>query len=150
MEKRIYNFSAGPAILPEDVLKEAQENLMSLPDVGMSVLEISHRSKSFDDIINRAKADIKALLNISDDYAVLFLQGGASLQFSMIPLNIMPPKNKADYINTGAWSKKAIKEAKRVGAVNVAASTEETTFNRIPKQDDLKLRSRCFLCSFYL
>ena len=139
MEKRIYNFSAGPAILPEDVLKEAQENLFSLPGVGMSVLEISHRSKTFDDIINQAKADIKTLLNINDDYSVLFLQGGASLQFSMIPLNIMPPKNKADYINTGAWSKKAIKEAKRVGAVNVAATTEETTFNRIPNQNELKL-----------
>ncbi len=139
MEKRIYNFSAGPAILPEDVLKEAQENLFSLPGVGMSVLEISHRSKTFDDIINQAKADIKSLLNISDDYAVLFLQGGASLQFSMVPLNIMPPKNKADYINTGAWSKKAIKEAKRVGAVNIAASSEETTFNHIPKQEELKL-----------
>jgi phosphoserine aminotransferase len=139
MEKRIYNFSAGPAILPEDVLKEAQENLFSLPGVGMSVLEISHRSKTFDDIINQAKADIKTLLNISDDYAVLFLQGGASLQFSMIPLNIIPPKNKADYINTGAWAKKAIKEAKRVGAINVAATTEETTFNRIPNQDELKL-----------
>ena len=112
MEKRIYNFSAGPAILPEDVLKEAEENLFSLPGVGMSVLEISHRSKTFDDIINQAKADIKALLNISDDYAVLFLQFGASLQFSMIPLNIMPPKNKADYINTGAWAKKAINEAR--------------------------------------
>jgi phosphoserine aminotransferase len=105
----------------------------------MSILEISHRSKTFDDIINQAKADIRKLLNISDDYAVLFLQGGASLQFSMVPMNIMPPKNKADYINTGAWSKKAIKEAKRVGAINVAASTEETIFNRIPKQAELKL-----------
>ena len=141
MEKRIYNFSAGPAVLPEEVLKEAQEHLMALPGVGMSILEISHRSKTFDDIINQAKADIKKLLNISDDYAVLFLQGGASLQFSMVPMNIMPPKNKADYINTGAWSKKAIKEAKRVGAVNVAASSEETTFNRIPKQAELKLDS---------
>jgi phosphoserine aminotransferase len=139
MEERIYNFSAGPAVLPEEVLREAQEHLMALPGVGMSVLEISHRSKTFDDIINQAKADIKKLLNISDDYAILFLQGGASLQFSMVPMNIMPPKNKADYINTGSWSKKAIKEAKRVGAVNVAASTEETTFNRIPKQEELKL-----------
>ena len=139
MEKRIYNFSAGPAILPEDVLKKAQENLFSLPGVGMSILEISHRSKTFDDIINQTKEDVRKLLNISDDYAVLFLQGGASLQFSMVPMNIMPPKNKADYINTGAWSKKAIKEAKRVGSVNIAATTEETTFNRIPKQDELKL-----------
>jgi len=141
MEKRIYNFSAGPAILPEEVLKEAQENLMSLPGVGMSILEISHRSKTFDDIINQTKADIKKLLDISDDYSIMFLQGGASLQFYMVPLNIMPPKNKADYIVTGLWSKKAVKEAKRVGGVNIAATTEETTFNRIPKQDELKLSS---------
>jgi len=139
MEKRIYNFSAGPAILPEEVLKEAQDNLMSLPGVGMSVLEISHRSKTFDKIINEAKADLKELLGISDDYSILFLQGGASLQFSMIPLNFMPPANKADYIVTGSWSKKAIKEAKRVGSVNIAASTEEEKFNRIPKQEELKL-----------
>jgi phosphoserine aminotransferase len=141
MEKRIYNFSAGPAVLPEEVLKEAQEYLMALPGVGMSILEISHRSKTFDDIINQTKADIKKLLSISDDYAILFLQGGASLQFSMVPINIMPPRNKADYISTGSWSKKAIKEAKRVGTVNIAASTEETTFNRIPKQEELKLDS---------
>jgi phosphoserine aminotransferase len=148
MEKRIYNFSAGPAVLPEEVLKEAQEHLMTLPGVGMSILEISHRSKTFDEIIAQAKADIKKLLNISDDYAILFLQGGASLQFSMVPMNIMPPKNKADYINTGAWSKKAIKEAKRVGAVNVAASSEETTFNRIPKQAELKLDSEAAYVHF--
>lgn len=141
MEKRIYNFSAGPAVLPEEVLKEAQEYLMALPGVGMSILEISHRSKTFDDIINQTKADIKKLLSISDDYAILFLQGGASLQFSMVPMNIMPPRNKADYISTGSWSKKAIKEAKRVGTVNIAASTEETTFNKIPKQEELKLDS---------
>jgi phosphoserine aminotransferase len=139
MQDRVYNFSAGPAILPEDVLKEAQENLFALPGVGMSVLEISHRSKTFDNIINEAKADLISLLNISSDYDVLFLQGGASLQFSMVPLNIMPPKNKADYILTGSWSKKAQKEAKRVGTVNVAASTEGENFNRIPKQEELKL-----------
>ncbi|MCH7964747.1 MAG: 3-phosphoserine/phosphohydroxythreonine transaminase [Bacteroidetes bacterium] len=139
MEKRIYNFNAGPAILPEEVLQEAQENLMALPGVGMSILEISHRSKPFDDVINQAKADIKKLLDISDDYSIMFLQFGASLQFSMVPMNIMPPKNKADYIVTGSWSKKAVKEAKRVGAVNIAATTEETTFNRIQKQDELKL-----------
>ena len=139
MEKRIYNFSAGPAILPEEVLKEAQDNLMSLPGVGMSVLEISHRSKTFDKIINEAKSDLKELLGISDDYSILFLQGGASLQFSMIPLNLMPPANKADYVVTGSWSKKAIKEAKRVGTVNIAASSEEGKFKRIPKQEELKL-----------
>ena len=139
MTKRIYNFSAGPAILPEDVLKEAQENLFSLPGVGMSILEISHRSKTFDKILAEAKADLKSLLNISDDYELLFLQGGASLQFSMVPLNLMPPKNKADYIVTGSWSKKAVKEAKRVGTVNIAATTESENFKRIPKQEELKL-----------
>jgi phosphoserine aminotransferase len=139
MEKRIYNFSAGPAVLPEEVLKEAQDNLMSLPGVGMSVLEISHRSKTFDKIIGDAKTDLKELIGISDDYSILFLQGGASLQFSMVPLNLMPPANKADYIVTGSWSKKAVKEAKRVGTVNVAASTEEGKFKRIPKQAELKL-----------
>lgn len=139
MEKRVYNFSAGPAILPEDVLKEAQENLFTLPGVGMSILEISHRSKTFDKIIAEAKADLRSLLDINDDYDILFLQGGASLQFSMIPLNLMPPKNKADYIITGSWSKKALKEAKRVGTVNISATTESETFNRIPKQEDLKL-----------
>jgi len=139
MENRIYNFSAGPAILPEDVLKEAQDNLMSLPGVGMSILEISHRSKTFDKIIGDAKADLKELMGISDDYSILFLQGGASLQFSMVPMNLMPPANKADYIVTGSWSKKAVKEAKRVGTVNIAASAEEGKFKRIPQQGELKL-----------
>ena len=139
MEKRIYNFSAGPAILPEDVLREAQENLMALPGVGMSILEISHRSKTFDAVMEQTKTDIKKLLGINDDYSIMFLQFGASLQFSMVPMNIMPPKNSADYIVTGAWAKKAVKEAKRIGDVNISATTEETTFNRIPKQDELKL-----------
>ena len=139
MQQRIYNFSAGPAVLPEDVLKEAQENLFSLPGVGMSILEISHRSKTFDKIIDEARSDLRKLLDINDNYDILFLQGGASLQFSMVPLNLMPPKNKADYILTGSWSKKAQKEAKRVGTVNVAASTEAENFNRIPKQSELKL-----------
>ena len=144
MEKRIYNFSAGPAVLPEEALKEAQENLMALPGVGMSILEISHRSKTFADIHAEAKANVKKLLDVPDYYAILFLQGGASLQFSMIPLNLMPPKNKADYILTGSWSKKAIKEAKRVGNASIAASTEESAgdkkyFKRIPKQGELRL-----------
>jgi len=144
MEKRIYNFSAGPAVLPEEVLLEAQKELFTLPGVGMSILEISHRSKTFDAILADAKNGIKQLLNIPDNYDILFLQGGASLQFSMVPLNLMPPKNKADYISTGSWSKKAIKEARRVGAVNVAATTEEGEgenkfFKRIPKQSELKL-----------
>lgn len=139
MENRIYNFSAGPAVLPEDVLKKAQEDLFMLPGVGMSVMEISHRSKTFDAIHNSAKEGFAKLLNIPDDYQILFLQGGASLQFSMIPMNLMPPAMKADYINTGAWSKKAIKEAKKVGEVNVAATTEEGNFKRVPNQDELNL-----------
>lgn len=144
MENRIYNFSAGPAVLPEEVLLEAQKDLFALHGVGMSILEISHRSKTYDAIHQEAKDGLKQLLNIPDDYAVLFLQGGASLQFSMVPLNLMPPKNKADYILTGSWSKKAMKEAKRVGTVNIAATTEEGEgekkyFKRIPKQSELKL-----------
>jgi phosphoserine aminotransferase len=139
MEKRIYNFSAGPAVLPEEVLLEAQQNLYMLPGVGMSILEISHRSKTFDAIINNARNGIKTLYGIDDNYEILFLQGGATLQFSMIPLNIMPPQNKADYIVTGTWAKKAVKEAKRVGTVNIAASTEEENFVRIPRQEELKL-----------
>ncbi|HZW38517.1 MAG TPA: 3-phosphoserine/phosphohydroxythreonine transaminase [Ignavibacteriaceae bacterium] len=139
MEKRVYNFSAGPAVLPEEVLKEAQENLFSLPGVGMSILEISHRSKYFDAVIEEAKANLKKLMGLNDNYDLLFLQGGASLQFSMVPLNLMPPRNKADYIVTGVWSKKAVKEAKRVGTLNIAASTEQEGFNRIPTPDEIKL-----------
>jgi len=139
MEKRVFNLNAGPAILPEEVLKEAQEQLFTLPGAGMSILEMSHRSKKFDEILLSTKTGLKTLLDISDDYEILFLQGGASLQFSMVPLNLMPPKNKADYIVTGSWSKKAVKEAKRVGTVNIAASTESENFKRIPKQEEIKL-----------
>ncbi len=139
MEKRIYNLSAGPAILPEEVLLEAQKDLYSYKGSGMSVMEMSHRGKIFDGIIKDAEADLRKLLSIGDNYAVLFLQGGATLQFSMVPLNLMPPKNKADYIVTGSWAKKSVKEAKRVGAVNIAATTESESFVRIPKQSELKL-----------
>ena len=113
MEKRIYNFSAGPAVLPEEVLLEAQKTFLALPGEGISVMEMSHRSKAYEKIIKEAEADVRQLLDINDKYAVLFLQGGATLQFSMVPLNLMPPANKADYILTGVWSKKALKEAKR-------------------------------------
>ncbi len=139
MQKRIYNFSAGPAILPEEVLLEAQENLFALPGVGMSILEISHRSKTYDEIHLNAKNDLKELLGIPDTHEVLFLQGGASLQFSMVALNLMPPANKADYIVTGTWSKKAVTEAKRVGTVNIAASTQGENFVRVPTQAELQL-----------
>jgi len=137
--KRIYNFSAGPAVLPLPVLEEAQRDLIALPGVGMSVMEISHRSKTFDAIIQGAEADMRALGGIPDNYKILFLQGGASMQFSMVPMNLLTPGATADYIITGDWAKKAMKEAKRVGAVNVAASTEAGNFNRVPAQSELKL-----------
>jgi phosphoserine aminotransferase len=139
MTERIYNFSAGPAVLPVSVLEEAQRDLLSLPGVGMSILEISHRSKKFDEIISGAEADIRKLAGIPDNYKVLFLQGGASLQFSMVPMNILPAGGKADYIVTGSWSKKAVKEAQRVGQVNIAATTEAQNFTRVPRQEELKL-----------
>jgi phosphoserine aminotransferase len=136
---RIYNFSAGPAVLPEPVLEEAQRDLPALPGVGMSVMEISHRSPTFDEIIHGAEADMRALGSISDDYRILFLQGGASLQFSMVPMNLLAPGATADYIVTGEWAKKALKEAKKVGATAVAATTEAENFKRVPRQDELTL-----------
>src|SRR4029450_7140516 len=119
---RIFNFSAGPAVLPVDVLEQAQRDLLSLPGVGMSILEVSHRSKAFDDVIEGCEADLRTLAGVSKDYHVLFLQGGASLQFSMVPMNLLPAGGSADYIVTGAWSQKAVKEAKRVGGVKIAGA----------------------------
>src|SRR4029450_11238918 len=120
---RIHNFSAGPAVLPVEVLEQVQRDMLSLPGVGMSVLEISHRSPAFDEIIEGCERDLRTLAGIPEGYHVLFLQGGASLQFSMVPMNILPPGGSADYIVTGVWSQKAVKEAKRVGQVKIAAST---------------------------
>ncbi len=139
MTERIFNFSAGPAVLPVPVLEQAQREMLSLPGVGMSVMEISHRSREFDDIINSAEQSLRELMGIPENYRVLFLQGGASLQFSMIPINLLPGGGSADYIVTGSWGKKAVKEAKRVGGVNVAASTQDGGFKNIPPQDQLKL-----------
>jgi phosphoserine aminotransferase len=136
---RVFNFSAGPAVLPLPVLEEAQRDLVALPGVGMSVLEISHRSKAFEGILARTEADVRALGSVPANYKVLFLQGGASLQFSMVPLNLMTDGRPADYIVTGGWAQKAVKEAKRVGTVNVAGTTEAETFSRIPRQDELTL-----------
>jgi len=136
---RIFNFSAGPAVLPVNVLEQAQRDLLSLPGVGMSILEISHRSKPFDDILEGCEADLRTLAGIPDGYHVLFLQGGASLQFSMVPMTLLPAGGSADYIVTGAWSQKAVKEAKRVGAVKIAASTESENFTRVPRQEELTL-----------
>jgi phosphoserine aminotransferase len=136
---RVFNFSSGPAVLPLPVLEEAQRHLIALPGVGMSVLEISHRSKPFDEILHNATADMRALAGIPENYKILFLQGGASTQFSMVPMNLLTPGLTADYIVTGDWGKKALKEAKKVGATSVAASTENGNFKRIPAQSELKL-----------
>jgi phosphoserine aminotransferase len=135
--QRIFNFSAGPAVLPQPVLEEAQRDLVSLPGVGMSILEISHRSKAFESILHAAEADIRALAGVPDDYAVLFLQGGASLQFSMVPMNLLPEGGSADYVVTGSWSQKAVKEAKRHGKVRIAATTENGNFVRVPAADEI-------------
>ena len=136
---RIYNFSAGPAVLPVEVLEEAQRDLLSLPGVGMSILEISHRSKSFEEILAGCESDMRTLAGIPSNYKVLFLQGGASLQFSMVPMNLLPPGGSADYIVTGVWGQKAVKEAKRVGNVRIAGSTEADNFASVPQQQDLAL-----------
>ncbi len=135
---RVYNFSAGPAVLPEEVLKEAAEEMMDYRGTGMSVMEMSHRSKAFEEIIETAEADLRELLNIPDNYKVLFLQGGASQQFAMIPMNLM--KNKvADYIITGQWAKKAAQEAEKYGKVNRVASSADKTFSYIPDCSDLPI-----------
>ena len=137
--QRIFNFSAGPAILPVPVLEEAQRDLVALPGVGMSVLEVSHRSKAFEAILARTEADLRTLGTVPSNYKVLFLQGGASLQFSMVPLNLLTDGRAADYIVTGGWAQKAVKEAKRVGPVNIAGTTQAEQFSRIPRQDELTL-----------
>ena len=137
--ERIFNFGAGPAVLPEPVLEEAQRDLFALPGVGMSILEISHRSKTFEEILEGAVADIRQLAKIPSNYRILFHGGGASLQFSMVPMNLLAPDRSADYVVTGSWSKKAVKEAKKVGGVSIAATTEAEGFARIPDQSELKL-----------
>ena len=135
---RVYNFSAGPAVLPEEVLKEAAAEMLDYNGTGMSVMEMSHRSKAFEEIIQTAEADLRDLMNIPDNYKVLFLQGWASQQFAMIPMNFM--KNKvADYIITGQWAKKAWKEACKYGKANAIASSEDKTFSYIPDCSDLPI-----------
>ena len=133
---RVYNFSAGPAVLPEEVLKEAAAEMLDYKGCGMSVMEMSHRSQVFDDIIKEAEQDLRDLMHIPDNYKVLFLQGGASQQFAMIPMNLM--KNKvADYIVTGQWAKKAYQEAQKYGKVNKIATSEDKTFSYMPDCSDL-------------
>jgi phosphoserine aminotransferase len=129
---QVYNFSAGPAVLPKAVLEKAQAEMLDYKGTGMSVMEMSHRSATFVDIMNHAEQGVRDLMQVPDSYYVLFLQGGASSQFSMVPLNLFSGSHKADFVNTGNWSKKAIAEAKRYGKVRVVASSEDTTFNYIP------------------
>ncbi len=130
---RVYNFSAGPSMLPEEVLKTAADEMLEYGKTGQSVMEMSHRSKEYDEIIKTAEKDLRELMNIPDDYEVLFLQGGASTQFAMVPLNLMNKNHKADYIITGQWANKAYKEAARYGEARVVASSKDKTFSYIPK-----------------
>ena len=134
---RIFNFSAGPAVLPVSVLEKAQSELVALPGVGMSILEISHRSKVFEDVLARAEADIRQLADVPSNYRVLFLQGGASLQFTMVPMNLLPPDSTADYLVTGVWATKAVDEAKKIGKVHIAATTKAEQFTRIPRPEEI-------------
>ena len=135
---RVYNFSAGPAVLPEEVLKEAAAEMLDYNGTGMSVMEMSHRSKAYDDIIKMAEKDLRELMNIPDNYKVLFLQGGAYQQFAAIPMNLMK-NGVADYIITGQWAKKAWKEAQKYGKANAVASSEDKTFSYIPDCSDLPI-----------
>ncbi len=137
--QRIYNFSAGPAVLPEEVIRQAQQDLWSIFDSGIGIMEHSHRGKVFDRVIDEAIADCRALANISDDYEILFLQGGATLQFAMIPMSYLSPEKSADYIDTGEWTSKAMKEAKLFGKVNVAFDGSKTKYDHAPADSEVKL-----------
>src|SRR5512136_2457721 len=139
MTKRVHNFNPGPAVLPLEVLQQAQAELLDYKGTGMSVMEISHRSKDFEAIVAEAQNDLRELYKIPANYKILFLQGGASLQFAMIPMNFRPAGGSADYIVTGTWSKKAFKESQKLGSSKAAASLEADNFNRLPTQAELKL-----------
>lgn len=136
---KVVNFNAGPAILPREVLQQVQSELLDFGGSGMSILEISHRSKDFEAVIHEAEALAKRLYGVPDGYRVLFLQGGASLQFSMVPMNLLPSDGCADYVLTGSWSQKAYDEAVKAGTAHVAASTKDDNFSRIPKMDEIRL-----------
>ena len=137
--KRVYNFNPGPATLPLEVLKEAQAEFLDFNETGMSVIEISHRSKPYEEVHNAAKADILELMGLGDDYDVLFIQGGASLQFAMIPMNFASKERPGSYVLSGTFSSNAYKEAQILGVGEVAASTKEENFRRVPRQDELKI-----------
>src|SRR5262249_21743064 len=136
---RVHNFSAGPAVLPVSVLEEIQRDLVSLPGVGMSILEISHRSAALEAILAHAEVDIRSLAAIPSSYEVLCLLGGASVEFAMVRTNLVAAGATAGYIDSGSWQEKAIKEAKRVGTVNAAARTKAESYARVPRQGELKL-----------
>ncbi len=135
---RVYNFSAGPSMLPLEVLEKAQKEFVCYGTSGMSVMEMSHRSKDFEEILYHAENTLRELMKIPENYKVLFLQGGGSTQFAMIPMNLMNKNHKADYVKTGQWASKAAQEAQRYGKVNIVASSEDTTFNQIPELDSSK------------
>lgn len=139
--KRALNFNAGPAALPEAVLQKAQEEWLNIQDTGMSVMELSHRSQTFEDIHNKSISLLKEIMEIPDNYEILFLQGGASLQFSMVPMNLLPPDKKAYYVLTGSWSEKALKEAEKIGNTSVAASAKDSNYTYIPSVDDIEYGS---------
>jgi len=146
--KRVHNFNAGPSVLPVSVLEKAQSELLDYQGCGMSVMEMSHRSKEFEGIIQTAEADMRDLLGIPANYKIMFLQGGATLQFAMLPMNLRPAGASADYIVTGAWSKIAIKEAAKLGATSAAFNGESENFTRVPAQDELKLDSNAAYLHF--
>jgi phosphoserine aminotransferase len=139
MTKHTYNFNPGPAVLPHEVLEQAQAEMLDFKGTGMSVMEISHRSKEFESIVTQTQTDLRNLLGIPANYKILFLQGGASLQFAMLPMNFRPAGASADYIVTGTWSKKAYKESQKLGIAKAAANMEPDNFNHLPVQSELKL-----------
>src|SRR6267378_2247411 len=136
---RVHNFAPGPAVMPLPVLEQIQRDLLALPGVGMSILEISHRSKTFESILAQAEADIRTLAQVPSNYRILFLQGGASTQFSMVPMNLLGAGQTADYIDTGSWAEKAAREAKKVGKVNIAATTKAENYSRLPNASEIAL-----------
>jgi phosphoserine aminotransferase len=137
--RRIFNFSAGPAVLPLAVLEQAQRDLVALPGVGMSILEVSHRSAVFENVLAQAIEDIRSLAGVPSNYRVLFLQGGASLQFAMVPMNLLAEGATADYLVTGVWASKAVDEAKKIGKVHIAATTKAEQFSRVPRAEEIVL-----------
>lgn len=147
---RIYNFSAGPATLPTEVMEKAHKDFLNYKGTGMSIMEMSHRSKSYEDVNNRAEATIRRLYNVPENYSITFLQGGASLQFSMVPMNLAEKGKPIDLIQTGSWTQKAEKELKKISTVNICASTENENFMRLPTKEEIQLSSNAsfvYLCS---